>query len=260
MTELRMAVAQAAAVTGDPAANALTARRLLGAAKNLGAELVVFPELFLCGHDLEAIAAQPELAVMSLDEGPIGVMRGRCASLGIAAVVGGCLAHDDGRANVAVVIDGAGEIAAVYERINLAPEERSLFEPGNRPVTCEVAGFRVGLAIGSDADFPEHVRALALAGVEAIAAPAVFDPAGYALATAGDGEDVLVADVDRSALASVRAEVRFLERLRPEIYGDRGAVIADVQPAFDAAGPTAGEDGAESPARSRRRRPAAASR
>lgn len=96
MSELRIAVAQAAVISCDLTANALTARRLLGAAKNLGANLVVFPELFLCGHDLDAIAEQPERAAMTLTGGPLGVIRGRCASLGMATIVGGCLARDGG--------------------------------------------------------------------------------------------------------------------------------------------------------------------
>lgn len=265
MTDIRVAVAQAAAVSRDVAANTDTALHLLSAAADQGAKLVVFPELFLCGYDLDAIAARPDRAAVSLGDESIGRLRERCAALGLAAVVGACVAHVEDRSyltNSALVVDDRGALIAVYDKINLWTTERPLFRPGDHLVRCELAGIEVGLAICYDAGFPEHTRALARAGAELIVCPsafvrgaeehrydlyypmralentvylavanlvggadpgffgrgAIFDPAGYALVEAGNGEGVFVATIGQARLAAVREELRYLDHLQTELY------------------------------------------
>jgi deaminated glutathione amidase len=47
-------------------------------------------------------------------------------------------------------------------------------EPGDRPETCEVEGWKVGLTICYDLRFPELYRILALEGCEVATVPAAF--------------------------------------------------------------------------------------
>ncbi|HEY9639812.1 MAG TPA: nitrilase-related carbon-nitrogen hydrolase, partial [Coleofasciculaceae cyanobacterium] len=74
--------------------------------------------------------------------------------------------------NSAALIDAEGNRVANYRKIHLfGSEERRLFTPGKHWVIQTIAGFKVGILICFDVEFPEAVRALALQGAELIAAP-----------------------------------------------------------------------------------------
>lgn len=86
-------------------------------------------------------------------------------------------------ANTTVVFDPAGEIVASYRKIHLFDvdiagqpsfRESDTITPGDRIVTFDMDGIRVGLAICYDLRFPELFRAMALAGAEVIMLPAAF--------------------------------------------------------------------------------------
>lgn len=260
---MRVAVAQSAAVPGDTHANARTALRLISAARDRGADLVVFPELFLCGYDLRTLVSAPDRSAVDLEDESVSLLRRACSDTGVSVVMGACVRRPTGVSNSAIVISGGGEVVDVYDKAYLWAEERGTFVPGGRLSLVDLAGFRVGVAICYDAGFPEHIRALALGGAEVIACPsafalgdeqrryrmyfpmralentvyvavsnlmgtggeteffgesAIFDPAGRLLASAGAGAGVVVAEVSRDAIASVRGELRYLEHRRPELY------------------------------------------
>ena len=59
MATIRIAVGQAAAVSGEIPQNVVTAVRLVEQAGDHGAAILLLPELFLCGYDLDAITRDP---------------------------------------------------------------------------------------------------------------------------------------------------------------------------------------------------------
>ena len=68
---------------------------------------------------------------------------------------------------------------AIYRKSHLYGDyERSLFKP-ETPVSCivELGGLKLGMLICYDVEFPENVRRLALAGVDAVLVPTAL-PAG----------------------------------------------------------------------------------
>ncbi|HRK25197.1 MAG TPA: carbon-nitrogen hydrolase family protein [Beijerinckiaceae bacterium] len=86
-------------------------------------------------------------------------------------------------ANTSVVFDRSGREAARYAKIHMfditAPNGQSYREsagcqPGDRIVTFDCDGVRVGLAICYDLRFPELFQALVQQGAEIIALPAAF--------------------------------------------------------------------------------------
>jgi Xaa-Pro dipeptidase len=174
MTTIRIAVGQAVAESGAIARNAATACRLLAQARERDARLLLLPELFLCGYDLGAIAREPEKMTIDLDSPELAALRACCREHAVALVVGACLATPGCRANAALVIGADGEIVGTYDKIHLWTTEQPHFVPGAKPLLLEIAGFRVGLAICYDAGFPEHCRALALAGAELVLCPSAF--------------------------------------------------------------------------------------
>jgi len=174
MDSLSVAVAQAPVEAGNVPANAATAVRLLEEAAAGGAQLAVFPELFLGGYDLPGMAADPRPYGVTPDGNVLRELAGACRRLGIAAVIGASVPHAGGWANGAIVLDHHGRHVATYNKIQLWATERAVFTPGDRYVMFGLHGFRIGVLICYDAGFPEHARALALAGADVVVCPSAF--------------------------------------------------------------------------------------
>lgn len=85
--------------------------------------------------------------------------------------------------NTAVLFDRSGELVARYRKLHLfdvavddgpADRESARVTQGDRAVVAELDGVGLGLSICYDLRFPELYRALALAGAQVLAVPAVF--------------------------------------------------------------------------------------
>jgi len=145
---------------GDPATDAATIAAALE--EYPGADLAVFPELFVGGYEtgdpgrVAIDAAGPELA---------GLGR-RCGEVGTALIAGFTeRAGDDRYANSAACFDQDGRLAAVYRKTHLFGEaEEGAFAAGDELVTVELAGTVAAPLICFDVEFPEPARRLARAG------------------------------------------------------------------------------------------------
>jgi predicted amidohydrolase len=144
-------------------------RRIVRKAAAQGVGLVIFPELFLSGYN--AGAAIADLAEPA--DGPSAKAIGALAACNGAAVLYGYPEREGRRIyNSAQLIDGSGRSIANYRKTHLYGRwERRVFTPGEALVTARVAGLRIGILICYDVEFPEAVRALALAGAELVAVP-----------------------------------------------------------------------------------------
>src|SRR4051812_19296899 len=233
MEPLRVAAAQAVAVPGAIERNVETAVRLIGAAADEGAAVVVFPELFLCCYDLDAVADVDE------DDARLEPIREACRAGGLTAVVGASIRVGGGRRISALVFGEDGATVARADKVHLDRSELPLFEPGE-PAAFDVRGWKLAVGICRDGTFPEHARAAALAGADAYLCPvshertsvvhparafentmyvavsnhvgpnangqsAVYGPEGEVLADAGEAEEALaVANLDPRRLAELR--------------------------------------------------------
>jgi predicted amidohydrolase len=72
-------------------------------------------------------------------------------------------AEGDRIAVLAVAADG---VRTLYRKVWLDPTEADRFAPGPGPVTIEVDGWRLGLAVCRDTRFPEHDAATAAEGMD----------------------------------------------------------------------------------------------
>jgi predicted amidohydrolase len=164
-------VVQMVAAPGQPEANLATAERRVKRLAAQGADLVVLPELFVTGYDLNL-----DLAAMSDDAGNhtdtlVGWAREHDVVLATALLT---RTDDDELLDLAVVIGPDGVLAASSKRFLWGDERRSFtrrIEPG---ALAETPCGKVGVAICYEAGFPEVVRDLALRGAEIIAIPAAF--------------------------------------------------------------------------------------
>ncbi|MCQ0021922.1 carbon-nitrogen hydrolase family protein [Streptomyces somaliensis DSM 40738] len=177
MPPLRTALLQSSGQLGDAAANLRALDGAAARAAAAGAGLLVAPELFLTGYAVGADVAR-------LAEPADGPSAREAA--GIAARHGLALAYGyperDGERvyNSARLVGPDGTLLANYRKTHLYGDfEREWFVPGDRPVVqAEVAGVRVGLMICYDVEFPENVRAHALAGTDLLLVPtALMHPA-----------------------------------------------------------------------------------
>ena len=174
MTITCMAVAQAPSLPGQLDRNTDRAIELISSGADAGADIIVLPELFLCGYDPAGIARNPARHVVSADGEHCRLIAHHAAGRRIAAIIGAAVETSDGIANAALVIAPDGTVLHVYRKTKLWGEEAEVFVPGAGPVVVNLAGTRIGLSICFDAGFPEHMRALALAGADVIACPAAF--------------------------------------------------------------------------------------
>jgi (R)-amidase len=156
---VRVLLAQLAPVTHDPDANVATACALLD--EHPGADVAVFPELFLQSYALRGIAPIDLDAPGSLDR--LLDAAGRNAT---AVLVGAATRDGAGMANAALCIDEQGRLAARYRKVHLFGAEPRFFEAGDEFVVVHVAGVDAGVLLCYDVEFPEAARALAMAGAE----------------------------------------------------------------------------------------------
>jgi predicted amidohydrolase len=162
------------------------------------AELAVFPELYLSGNSLhlalESAVTTSSRAVQRIRE---------AARRTHTAVVVGMVERSAGfPCDAALCVDEEGDVAGVYRKVHLAPEEHRYLAPGSSFVVVPLAGVRVAPMMAADLSFPESTRGVARAGCEL-------------LVTLGATED---ADAAERAMF-VRA--RAVENRTPHVYVNR---------------------------------------
>jgi omega-amidase len=164
MSVLRVVAAQLEIALGQREKNIEHARRLLDEAKKQGAELVLLPELWTTGYDLERVAEH------GVDL--TGETQNSIAELAREFEVylcGSTLERKDGKYfNTQTVYSPAGELLARYRKLHLfAPlNEPTFLAPGVESVTIDLPWGRAGLAICYDLRFPELFRSYAVAGAQ----------------------------------------------------------------------------------------------
>ncbi|GFM86319.1 hydrolase [Pseudomonas cichorii] len=169
---MRIAQYQCPPLPLDIGANLLRLEQQAKAAAEQKADLLVCPEMFLTGYNIGAEAAR------KLAQPVNGLAASRIAAIaqehGIAIVYGYPELGSDGRIyNAAQLIDSHGQSLTNYRKTHLYGElDKSMFTAGSDDfLVVELDGWRLGLLICYDVEFPENTRRLALAGAELIVVP-----------------------------------------------------------------------------------------
>jgi predicted amidohydrolase len=170
MDALKIALWQTAGLPANVAANLSNLDRTAAAAAAAGAALLLCPECWLCGYNVGT-------ALSDLAETCNGPSARRVAGIArrhAIAIAYGYAERDGGRLfNSVQVIDASGVPLAHYRKTHLfGPAERAAYTPGVEfAAPFDFCGFRVGLLICYDIEFPEPARSLALAGAELLLVP-----------------------------------------------------------------------------------------
>jgi len=174
---LKLVLAQ---VQGSPIPdeNLAAARDAAPKAAALGADLVVFPEMFM------ALPA-PDRGLAEIAEpldgpfvGALAALASEC-NLNIVAGIWESVPDETRVFNSAIVISAQGEFLAVYRKLHLfdalnVRESDSMIQGDSVPPMVTVKGFHIGFAICHDLRFPELFRSLALRGAHLIVVPSAW--------------------------------------------------------------------------------------
>jgi NAD+ synthetase len=173
MSRLRIAIAQINCIVGDFAGNAGLILAAAQRARNLGADLLMTPELALCGYPPEDMLLRPDFYRAAGRE--LRQLAESAAALvpDLAILVGHPEEHAGQYFNAASLLRG-GRIEANYRK-RLLPnsdvlDEERYFHTGDRACVVEVAGTRIGLVICEDVWQPGPAEASRAAGAELLLA------------------------------------------------------------------------------------------
>jgi NAD+ synthase len=168
----RIALAQLNPVMGDIHGNLTKARAARAEAAKAGADLILFPELYIVGYPPEDLVLKP--ALQSDAREAIEKFALDTADGGPAVLVGAPWVQDNKLYNAFLLLDG-GAIAGKTFKYDLPNygvfDEKRVFAQGPLPGPFNVRGVRIGVPICEDIWTPEVVECLVETGAEILAVP-----------------------------------------------------------------------------------------
>ncbi len=169
-TPLTLSLAQIDIAWGQPDANLSKAEEWIAEAHRRGSDLIVFPELWTTGYDLDNVdryASAPGQGVFE-----------RLAQLAHqhSIYITGSILKRQGRAiyNCAPLFSPEGAFLGDYDKVHLfgLMDEDKYLAPGHQTPLFDLPWGRCALGICYDLRFPELFRKYALAGADLILVPA----------------------------------------------------------------------------------------
>lgn len=156
MPKLTVSLAQMQVIPGDKLRNLNTFQRMVAEAANRKSTLLVAPELWHTGYDLEN-------AKQHADELSKGIFAqvSKIAAEGKIAIVGSLLEKRGVEvANSAPFVSPNGRVLGVYRKVHLFGlfDEDRYLQPGSAPLSLDLPWGTTGIAICYDLRFPELFR------------------------------------------------------------------------------------------------------
>jgi len=155
-------------INNIPAAFELMAEKAAEAAAN-GATILLLPEMYLSGYNIgpQAALAQAMTPESLTPAQNIAKANNIALVFGYPELTGGLVA------NAAVMIGPDGGILLNYRKTHLFGDlDREMFKSvGDRLSVIDFNGYKIGLLICYDIEFPEPARVLALAGADILLIP-----------------------------------------------------------------------------------------
>ncbi|MGB2304584.1 MAG: carbon-nitrogen hydrolase family protein [Candidatus Puniceispirillales bacterium] len=166
---LDLMILQTPADLGMPSDRLAWLKAWLDQADLMDIDLILLPELFQTGYNAADII--PDLAEAS-DGMFFQSMAGLSRQHQLAIAYGYAERVHDRIYNAAQVIDAMGNSVANHRKRAIPPGlESALFDTGQHMTQFSLKGIEVGMLICYDAEFPEYMRAMAMAGAELVLVP-----------------------------------------------------------------------------------------
>lgn len=178
---LTLELAQISLVDGDITGNLKKVVAKIRDAKSTS-DLIIFPETCFSGFPTRESALSFSQA---LDGVIVKTLEAEAKSKGIAVLAGICEVENGVYYNSAIFIDPKKGHIATYRKTHMWLTDQGLFTPGDRFVSFEWRGIRLGFLICFDIEFPESGRANAQLDVDLLlVANGNMDPYGETHRTA----------------------------------------------------------------------------
>ena len=175
-TKVRIACIQMQPVVGKVEDNVAHSIGLISRAVELGAKLVVLPELSNSGYMFQS---REEAFALSepIPNGPTVKAWSEIAAKHKLHLVAGICERDENKLFNSAVLIGPSGYVGTFRKVHLWNEENLYFEPGDLgfPVFHTAIG-RIGMAICYDGWFPETYRLSALQGADIVCVPTNWVP------------------------------------------------------------------------------------
>ncbi|MCE5277775.1 MAG: carbon-nitrogen hydrolase family protein [Planctomycetaceae bacterium] len=235
---IKIAVVQMPIIPGEPDMNRRKALDMTAEALAGGADIVLLPEGMLMGYT----SRMPDLAEPV--NGPTTQAFQSLLAGSRAMVLYGLTERANYDCYLAATLVGAGGVMAHYRKTHLwwasdgLREEAAFFKPGHHLTTFDVKGFKAGVMICYDGDFPELTRTYATMGCSMVfwmnnrgsrghgeTAPLSLANSMIMAASCPCGKD----EADRPCGGGSNITGPY-GNLLAEIWNDEGVIYADVDP------------------------------
>ena len=169
---LKIALAQLNPVVGDLAGNAAKLRTARSEAATQGADLVIYPELFITGYPPEDLVRKPAFATAA--RATVEALAAETGDGGPGVIVGTIWAEGGKLYNSIALLDG-GRVEAVRHKVDLPNygvfDEKRVFDQGPMPGPVAFRGVRIGVPICEDIWQDEVCECLQETGSELLISP-----------------------------------------------------------------------------------------
>lgn len=190
MKSLKVGLIQHKAIANNINMNLELGLNYIGEAKKLGADIVLFPEMWSNGYEPPYDEAfknpfdenykneRQKWLNEAVDEESeyVKAFKRIATELEIGIVITYLSKGNTSPQNTALVIDKTGEILMKYSKVHTCDFSlEALFESGKEFKVCDFCGVKLGVMICYDREFPESARILMLKGAEIILVPNACD-------------------------------------------------------------------------------------
>ena len=177
MVAIRIAAAQSVSSPGDLATNVREHCRFIAAAHEAGVQILVFPELSLCGYELPLMQS----CVLHPDHDALAPLRKLVRQTGIAVTVGAPLANGTPLPAIGAITFLPDGSSTEYRKQHLHPGEDCYASPGPAGSRIHTLhGQSLAQAICADTSHAQHPTQAAAAGATLYLAGVLVSEAGYA--------------------------------------------------------------------------------
>lgn len=170
--KLHIVSAQLNPIVGDILGNLAKAKASLRDAMNLGADILVFSELFLIGYPPEDLVLKP--AAVKDCQAAVAELAVETAGTRLSVIIGTPWRDANGLYNaVAILSEGrVAELRFKHELPNYAVfDEKRVFDAGPLPAPVRIAGIKIGIPICEDIWFDRVTQSLKQQGAELLIVP-----------------------------------------------------------------------------------------
>lgn len=184
--KLKIAIVQEKRHPYDMKGNTEKGISIVKKAKELGADIVLFPECWITGYEFPQVnetleveeimktEAFKEWNELALDENSqyIKAFCNIAKELNIGVVITGYTKGVNRPQNSAFIIDKEGEILMKYSKVHTCDfSYEKMLEGGDEFKVCDFEGVKLGVMICYDREYPESARILMLKGAEVVLVP-----------------------------------------------------------------------------------------